>query len=151
MESSKHQEFVIGILETGMLIDQVVQKSLKQYNLTHAQYNVLRILNGSFPEALCMKDVKDKMILPASDLTRLADRLESKDLIIRGQCPKNRRKINVMITPKGQELLIESWPRLKLNLKNFFSEDLTSKEIEHAIDSLLKLKDGLKQQIYAQY
>ncbi|MEM7161730.1 MAG: MarR family transcriptional regulator [Bacteroidota bacterium] len=148
MKASTNQSFIVGILETGMLIDQIVQKSLKTHNITHAQYNVLRILNGAFPEALCMKDVKSKMIMPASDLTRLADRLETKKLIIRGECPNNRRKINIMITPKGQELLIESWPEIKLSLNNFFTDSISESQAEDGIQTISAVKDYLKEKIH---
>ncbi len=49
--------------------------------------------------------LKDRMLDKMSDASRLVERLLSKDLVNRQICPEDRRKVNVLITEKGLELL----------------------------------------------
>lgn len=54
-------------------LDIEFKKILDQYKLTHQQFNILRILKGSFPEPLSANDIKERMIFKNSDVTRLMD------------------------------------------------------------------------------
>ncbi len=144
MAKNPNEDLIVTILETGMQIDQCVQKALRQYEITHAQYNVLRILNGTYPEALCMSEIKERMIVPNSDLTRLMDRLEKKKLILRGICTKNRRKVNILISSKGQELLIDSFPGIKASLNHFFEEEINKDNASELANKIQSIKEHLK-------
>lgn len=144
MVRNSNESLLVTILETGMHIDQCVQDALKGFDITHAQYNVLRILNGSYPNALCMSEIKERMIVPNSDLTRLIDRLSKKELVQRGVCTQNRRKVNIMISPKGQEILIESLPAIKAKLNHFFEDEIEEKEAIELCDKINSIKSRLK-------
>jgi len=144
MAKNSNEDLFVTILETGMQIDQCVQKALKEYEITHAQYNVLRILNGSYPEALCTSDIKERMVVPNSDLTRLMDRLEKKEFILRGICTKNRRKVNILISSKGQELLIDSLPGIKAGLNHFFEDEIDKNEASALTNKIQFIKERLK-------
>ena len=82
-----------------------VEKLLNSYGITSAQYNVLRILNGVWPEGHARCAIATRMIEPASDITRIIDRLEKQELVVRDRNSEDRRVSVTRITDKGRTLL----------------------------------------------
>ena len=117
-----------SLLKTANELDVEFKKILDQYKLTHSQYNILRILKGSFPKPLSANDIKERMIFKNSDVTRLMDRLATKGYVKRETCPSNRRKIDIIISEQGVELLAEIAPFSKAFVEDFFTNKITNEE-----------------------
>ncbi|MEO0897635.1 MAG: MarR family transcriptional regulator [Bacteroidota bacterium] len=82
------------------------QKDLfKPYGVTSQQFNVLRILRGSYPEPISTSDIRERMLDKMSDVSRIVDRLVKKNLVSRRTCKSDKRLVDVLITEKGLELL----------------------------------------------
>ena len=77
----------------------------KPYGITNQQYNMLRILRGQHPKSISGADIKARMLDKNSDVSRLLDRLLAKKLVVKSQCPSDKRAADVVITDKGMELL----------------------------------------------
>ncbi len=77
----------------------------KDSDITVQQYNVLRILRGQYPNPCSIKLIKERMLDRMSDASRIVDKLLLKKLLVRRECPNDRRSVNVTITDKGLELL----------------------------------------------
>ncbi len=77
----------------------------KSFDITGAQYNILRILRGQHPNPASINLLKDRMLDKMSDASRLVERLKNKGLVEREICPDDRRKVEVKITDRGIELL----------------------------------------------
>jgi MarR family transcriptional regulator, 2-MHQ and catechol-resistance regulon repressor len=80
---------------------------MKPFDLTHQQYNVLRILRGGHPNSIPVGEVKAVMLDRNPDVTRLCDRLLQKGWIVRDINPENRREVLLNITPGGLTLLAQ--------------------------------------------
>ncbi len=80
---------------------------LKSHGVTPGQYNVLRILRGARPEALTCSEIAERMITRDPDITRLLDRLDSRQLVTRERDPGDRRVVRTRIAGSGLELLAE--------------------------------------------
>jgi DNA-binding MarR family transcriptional regulator len=78
---------------------------LRVAELTFSQYNVLRILRGARPDALSCGTISQRMLTRDSDLTRLLDKLEERDLIERFRDARDRRMVTATITDAGLQLL----------------------------------------------
>src|SRR6201995_2192044 len=76
---------------------------LKAEDLSATQYNVLRILRGA-PEGLPCGEVGNRMITRDPDITRLLDRLEKRDPIVRRRDSQDRRMVMARITREGLNL-----------------------------------------------
>src|SRR5690606_34034541 len=87
----------------------------KQFDITHQQYNVLRILRGRKGEPACCGEVKEVMLDKNPDITRLSDRLITKGFIERSTNPQNRREVQLSITEEGLKLLEKVDPELEKN------------------------------------
>ena len=80
---------------------------LRPYEITLQQFNILRILRGQYPNPTTIKLLKERMLDKMSDASRIVEKLRIKNLIDRKVCPHERRKVDVIITQKGLELLKE--------------------------------------------
>jgi DNA-binding MarR family transcriptional regulator len=102
---SLEQEALLNVLRTADVLMQRLTAVLKPFNLSHSQYNVLRILRGAGAEGLACQDVAERMITRDPDITRLLDRLEARGLVTRTRDQKDRRVVVARITPEGERLL----------------------------------------------
>jgi DNA-binding MarR family transcriptional regulator len=82
---SLSQEAHISILRTAAVVAHAFEEFLKPHGITATQYNVLRILRGAVPEGLCRNEIRDRMVTPVPDVTRLLDRLEALGLVVRSR------------------------------------------------------------------
>lgn len=94
----------LDVVRTADLLTRGAIGVLKAEDLSPAQYNVLRILNGS-PEGLGCGEIACKMITRDPDMTRLLDRMEKRGLISRTRDNKDRRMVVTRITREGRELV----------------------------------------------
>jgi len=95
----------LNILYTAWWLKTTMSKSLKDYGLTHEQYNVLRILKGKFPDQMCVRDIACRMIEKNSNVPRIIDRLEIKQLVVRTTSMLDKRETVITITASGLVLL----------------------------------------------
>jgi DNA-binding MarR family transcriptional regulator len=121
------------------MIEQI-KEFLSEEDITHQQYNILRILRGSHPEPLSTLQIRERMLDRMSDTSRIVDRLVAKHLVKKTICPKDKRLVDVTITEKGQKLL------KKLDgQKDYFVQimgNLSEKESEQLNILLDKLRTG---------
>ena len=92
-KTSTHELLLVEIMRTSHLLHQPIGPVFKRFDLTQSQYNILRILRGAAPESLTAGTIKERMVNPKSDVTRLMDRLVAKGLISR-QLKKRQSKGN---------------------------------------------------------
>jgi len=102
-----HQKAVINLIFTSNWIGNLQQQFLKPYGITSQQFNILRILRGQHPKSISASAIKTRMMDKNSDVSRLLDRLEAKELVERKICPSDKRAADVLITDKGLGLLAD--------------------------------------------
>ncbi|MFM6938428.1 MAG: MarR family winged helix-turn-helix transcriptional regulator [Aquirufa sp.] len=105
--NSDESKALLNISFTGNWIMQQQHELLKPFGLTAQQYNVLRILRGQQGNPLTVLAITERMIDKMSNASRLVDKLLDKKLVLRRECPKDRRAVDVIILPAGLALLEE--------------------------------------------
>ena len=121
------QEAILNVLVTSSFVRGLYDEVFEVADLTLTQYNVLRILNGAFPEGYCRADLTRRMLDRAPDLTRLIDRLVRRGLVQRLRSEKDGRQSVARITPRGRHLLSLMNPKVRAVEKSF-SNRLTEAE-----------------------
>lgn len=101
---SEEVKVLLNIRYTAHFLSGLGDGVLKPYEISNAQYNILRILRGA-KEPITMNVVKDRMVEKSPNATRLADKLCEKKMIERVRCDKDRRAVYVSITQKGLDVL----------------------------------------------
>jgi len=101
------QRATLNILFTASWLSCQMQRQLRDFGLSLPQYNLLRILNGSFPKGLSVLDIKGRMIDRSSNVSRLVEKLREHSLVDRVAHSGDRRMVVVSISEKGKALLDE--------------------------------------------
>ena len=130
---------VLNILYTQNIISEKFSEILKPYDISEEQFNVLRILRGQKGKPANMCLIQERMLAKTSNTTRLVDKLLLKELVTREVCPENRRKIEVLITPKGLELLTVLDPKV-IDYELSFSKNLNTEELDQLNHLLEKFR-----------
>ncbi len=130
------KKIILNIMYTQNVISDKFSEIMRPFDLSSEQYNVLRILRGQkgCPANMCI--IQERMLAKNSNTTRLIDKLLLKNFVTREVCPDNRRKIEVLITQKGLNVLNELDP-LVLEHEQLFAKNLTQSELEQ-LNTLLE-------------
>lgn len=99
-----HQEAIVSLMFVSQKVRAKLEALCESENITLSQFNILRILKGIYPGAHPRSEIRKRMI-DKSDVTRLIDRLEKRDLVKRISAEKDKRHSLTMITEEGVELL----------------------------------------------
>lgn len=105
--ASREEEVYLNLQRTAEALRSVVAETLKPYELTGSQYNVLRILRGAGAAGVKCSEISERLVTKDSDITRLLDRLIARKLVTRERDEKDRRAIVARITAAGLRLLAE--------------------------------------------
>lgn len=133
----------VSIMHTANMLEGKLTPLMKSFNLTNAQYNILRILRGAHPANLNVSDIRERVMYPSSDVTRLLDKLVDKQLVDRRFCEEDRRKVELKISNKGLQLLNDIRPRLTIAFNQFFENIVTEEEANRLIETLHKIKQHI--------
>jgi DNA-binding MarR family transcriptional regulator len=127
MDNAK--KVILNIMYTQNVIQDNFNELMKPYDLSGEQYNVLRILRGQKGNPANMCVIQERMLAKTSNTTRLVDKLLLKELVTRNVCPGNRRKIEVLITQKGLDVLKELDPKVDEHERKF-ANNISPEELE---------------------
>lgn len=126
MDNAK--KVILNIMYTQNVVQDHFNELLKPYDLSGEQYNVLRILRGQKGKPANMCVIQERMLAKTSNTTRLVDKLLLKEFVTRNVCPDNRRKIEVLITQKGLDVLKELDPKVDEHERTF-ADNLKPEEL----------------------
>ena len=86
-------------------VDEEIATVLKPFDISIQQFNVLRILRGQNGKPANLSTINERMVTKMSNTTRLVDKLILKGFVSRTICLKNRRKVEILITEGGLNIL----------------------------------------------
>jgi len=104
---SPEQEVFLNLWRTYDRLRAFEDELFKRFDLTPQQYNALRLLQATRPNAMPTLVLADRLVSRAPDITRMLDKLEQSELVSRFRPPENRRQVLVSITDAGSALLDE--------------------------------------------
>ncbi len=134
------QKAIVNLRFTANYFINFQNSFMLEFDLTMPQFNILRILRGA-KDSLSVNSVKERMVERSPNLTRIMDKLVSKDLIKRFQCKDDRRAVFIEINEKGLELLQKI--DFKMDNTNLFPQNLTDDEAEQLSFLLDKMRNSL--------
>ena len=137
--SSEVLKAILNIEFTGNWLDSEANRVLKPFGISSQQYNVLRILKGQGDNAISVNNIMSRMINKMSNASRLVEKLRQKDLIERVTCESDRRQVDVRITKKGLQLLVDSGE--SMNKYDRMKSKLTEKEAKTLNGLLEKIRE----------
>lgn len=117
---SQQHELTVGMLLTSERLRDYFFSICQRYGITTQQYNMLRILRGSHPNALSCSEINSRMIQRSPDITRLIRRLEQGGYVERARDSRDNRIVRTRILPSGLTLLEAMDPDIR-TLHDVFS------------------------------
>lgn len=100
-----NQKSIVNLIYTYNWVVEKIKEFLSAEDITLQQYNILRILRGSFPDPLSTLQIRDRMLDKMSDTSRIVDRLLMKGLVRKNTSKTDKRLVEVYITDEGKTLL----------------------------------------------
>ncbi|GAB5404839.1 MAG: MarR family transcriptional regulator [Aureliella sp.] len=131
---SLSQEALLSILRTSDLLENRVSRLLRQYELTMAQYNVLRILRGN-GKPMPTLEVAESMIQVAPAITRLVENLRSRGLVVKSRHEDDARVFMLSLTNDAKKLL-RRIDRPLLTLHDQLMDGVNDSKLRALIDTL---------------
>jgi DNA-binding MarR family transcriptional regulator len=101
---NEFQKMGINLLFTANWLNEQIGKMLAEEGVTQQQYNILRILRGSATPLSTLK-IRERMLDKMSDTSRIVDRLIAKELVLKNICEKDKRLVDITLSPKGLQLV----------------------------------------------
>jgi len=138
------QEAMISMMVAAGHYRQILNDICSDYNITHDQYNILRILKGVHPDGHPRYEIINRMIERTPDVTRLLDRLVKRDLVKRTKSDEDRRLSIAKITNKGIQLLEEMAPEFTRAAKDF-THNMAEDELAKLAELSSKLYEELNE------
>lgn len=136
------EEAYLNLIRSAQWLQHGIDRLLRQYGLSEATYNVLRILRGAGAEGLPCIEIGQRMVTRVPDVTRLVDRLIANDLATRRRIESDRRVVQVTITANGLKRLADLDKPMTAIVKRQLS-GLTKSEMVDLIRLLEKARDGV--------
>jgi DNA-binding MarR family transcriptional regulator len=116
--------------------------NVRRLGFTHSQFDIIATL-GNTPGMTC-KELGEKTLITKGTLTGVLDRLEQKGLIERERGCEDRRQLMVRLTPHGEAVFDDIFPKVVAQGKQRFNH-YTEQDFEALERELQKLKASLNQ------
>lgn len=139
--ASLEQEAALNVVRSNDLLQIRFARLFREFGLTSAQYNILRILRGE-NKPLPILEIANRTVTVVPGITGLIDRLEQAGFVQRKRCEEDRRVIYVAITAKAKKLL-EELDAPVLELHETLMGHLTKAELKELSRLLEKVRAGV--------
>ena len=114
--SSVELRTVLNLYHTHSGLQTFSSGILRPFAISIQQFNILRILRGQKGDAVSVSEITCRMLDKMSNTSRLIEKLRQKELIVRNECPNDRRRVEIEITPKGLDLINEASEKMDMEI-----------------------------------
>lgn len=123
-------------------LDDVLEMHFFRYGLSKAKFNALIQLYMTGGQGLTQSELGKKLLVSRANITRLIDRLEKEELVVRQADPADKRAFQLQLTDRANRLMNGFIPIHNQYVHKLMSA-LDTDEKKLLISLLDKLKKGL--------
>ncbi len=87
-----------------------------------------------------MSDLASRMVVSAANVTRVAQSLAARGLLVKERSPQSEREVLARLTPQGQAMFEKYFPKVTTFMSRLMDERLTTAEQEKLVELLEKLE-----------
>ena len=98
---NEYQKLALNLIYTHSWLTSIQMETLKPFNLSWQQFNILRILKDQHPKSATIKVLSENMIDRMSNASRLVEKLKQKGYVERKINKDDRRQVKIQITSLG--------------------------------------------------
>jgi len=137
-ETTPEEMAVYSMTFCYSMIEKEIENCLKPFDLSIAKFNTLLIIKHQGGEdGISQVEIGKRLIVTASNMTKLLDRMEKEEMIERSSRSGDRRVNIVKITRKASDILEQSWPPYVETIKRL-THMLNKEELQHITNLSLK-------------
>jgi len=126
------------------VIDRIEAEMAAAAQLPLTSYDVLVALSEAPDKRLRPHELADRVVLRRSTLTRLLDRLEADELLVRERCATDRRGAVVVLTSAGMAALRRAWPVYARGIDAHFAALFSDEEARVLASVLGRVSDAAR-------
>jgi DNA-binding MarR family transcriptional regulator len=117
------EEAFYGLVLVYTVLFDKVSKYLDTFDLTPAKMNVLMVIKHQGGEqGLSQREIGRRLMVTASNMTRLLEKLEREKLIERSGREGDRRVKVIRVSKRGSQLLDNAWPGYMKTMKGLMDK-----------------------------
>jgi MarR family 2-MHQ and catechol resistance regulon transcriptional repressor len=131
-----------SVLRAYSTVRREVRRELARWNLTGAQFGVLRVLGEAGDAGIPLNEIGQRLFVTRGNVTGVVDRLEKSGLVCREAYPSDRRITLARLTPKGSALYAKVRPAVSARVTELLAA-LSPAECEQLADRLDAAVDGM--------
>ncbi|PEJ59111.1 MarR family transcriptional regulator [Bacillus sp. AFS002410] len=135
----QNQSFLL-LMQSSKAIHDRIKKELAKINISITEFSVLEVLYQRGKQTI--QQIGNSILVSSGSMTYIIDKLEQRGLLIRSDCPDDRRMIHVTLTVDGNGLMDEIMPKYDVIVNQMF-ELLSSDEAELLVKLLTKVKNNV--------
>ena len=121
------------------IIERLSDQMMTDHSLPLEWFDVLIHLADVPDHRLRQKDLKDRLLLSESGVSRMLVRIEKAGFVTRTQADDDRRGVEIALTPKGQRALTEALESHLALVSELFTDRLTASDRAALKRALAKL------------
>ncbi|SDG83591.1 DNA-binding transcriptional regulator, MarR family [Sinosporangium album] len=127
-----------SLMETHVFVLREIETELQQrHRLSLSEFDALVNIPA---EGTRLVDLKKRVVLSQSAVSRLCDRLEQRGLVERIPCPEDQRGVEVRVTPAGRKLLRQAVRTNADVVERAFADHLSPAQLDALHDALATVR-----------
>ncbi len=134
----RHLALLRALAQAWQGVERHVAADIRHSELSVPQFDILCTL-GDTP-GMTFTELGELTLIYKTTLTGVVDRLESKGLVMRQPCDRDRRCIYVRLTAEGERRYRELFPAHRANLRRCL-DALSDAEVDDAVRLLHRIRD----------
>ncbi|GAA2265635.1 MULTISPECIES: MarR family winged helix-turn-helix transcriptional regulator [Kitasatospora] len=142
--TAKEQQFWRAHLEVAKLLDYQLGRELQPHNLAGNDYEILVALSESPDRRMRMTDLATATLQSKSRLSHQITRMENAGLVLRQECPGDRRGLYAHLTELGWETMQKVAPDHVRSVRRHFIDRLTPEQIDAMYAALAPVAEHLR-------
>lgn len=144
--NNKQPDLWFSFVKAHKLIIRKIETKLAEAKLPiYAWYDILWGLESGVNGTRRMHELADVVVIERYNLTRMIDRLEKEQLVIRTRSDDDRRAAFATITEKGKALRKEMWLIYQGVIKDYFISQFSEDEITRFAQALNAASDKVRE------
>ncbi|AUG79716.1 MarR family transcriptional regulator [Kitasatospora sp. MMS16-BH015] len=142
--TAKEQQFWRAHLEVSKLLDYQLSRELQSHNLALNDYEILVVLSEAPDRRMRMTDLATATLQSKSRLSHQITRMESAGLVLRQECPGDRRGLYAHLTEQGWATMQKVAPDHVRSVRAHFIDRFTPEQIDAVHEALAPIAEHLR-------
>ncbi|MDH6143325.1 MULTISPECIES: MarR family winged helix-turn-helix transcriptional regulator [Kitasatospora] len=142
--TAREQRFWRAHLEVSKLLEYQLGRELAQYDLAINDYEILVVLSESPDRRMRMTDLAAATLQSKSRLSHQITRMENAGLVLRQECPGDRRGLYAHLTEQGWQTLRKAAPDHVRSVRAHFIDRLDDDQLDATYQALAPIAEHLR-------